>query len=288
MRRRCGRCSTRSTTRPTGALLEGVLDRFEDSRGAAVAVAAIAGDPRRRHAGQRARRRARAHHRHRRLRRHEPHRARLRPVSSAIESLLVHRPFADVVPVAMRSSTAIGASPRWSPRSSTCCPTWWRCGSSPTRCCSGGARRCTPTTRTCRTGRRLLALARLPRGRGRGGVPRAPAARWPVVGRRATLTERRTRAFGPALSPLTYDRPLHLVRGEGVWLIDADGERFLDCYNNVPVVGHAHPRVADAIARQSRTAEHEHALPAPTPRSSSPSGSWRRCPRGPGSTRCCS
>ena len=59
--------------------------------------------------------------------------------------------------------------------------------------------------------------------------------------------------FGPALSPLTYDRPLHLVRGEGVWLYEASGERFLDCYNNVPVVGHCHPRVTDAIARQSRT-----------------------------------
>ena len=42
------------------------------------------------------------------------------------------------------------------------------------------------------------------------------------------------------------------MRGEGVWLIDADGDRFLDCYNNVPVVGHCHPRVSDAIARQSR------------------------------------
>jgi len=66
------------------------------------------------------------------------------------------------------------------------------------------------------------------------------------------LTARRERAFGPALSPLTYDRPLHLVRGEGVWLFDADGRRYLDCYNNVPVVGHGHPRVTDAIARQSR------------------------------------
>jgi len=66
------------------------------------------------------------------------------------------------------------------------------------------------------------------------------------------LIARRKEVFGPALSPLTYDRPLHLVRGEGVWLIDADGDRFLDCYNNVPVVGHCHPRVTDAIARQSR------------------------------------
>ena len=37
-----------------------------------------------------------------------------------------------------------------------------------------------------------------------------------------------------------------------MWLVDADGARFLDCYNNVPVVGHCHPRVTDAIARQSR------------------------------------
>ncbi len=68
----------------------------------------------------------------------------------------------------------------------------------------------------------------------------------------ASLSARRTRVFGPALSPLTYGRPLHLVRGDGVWLVDVDGERFLDCYNNVPVVGHCHPRVSDAIARQSR------------------------------------
>ena len=40
------------------------------------------------------------------------------------------------------------------------------------------------------------------------------------------MTAATQRAFGPAMSPLTYDRPLHLVRGEGVWLIDADGEPF--------------------------------------------------------------
>jgi 4-aminobutyrate aminotransferase-like enzyme/Ser/Thr protein kinase RdoA (MazF antagonist) len=68
----------------------------------------------------------------------------------------------------------------------------------------------------------------------------------------APLIARRERVFGPALSPLTYDRPLHLARGEGVWLYDTDDERYLDCYNNVPVVGHCHPRVSDAIARQSR------------------------------------
>ncbi|MEO7117348.1 MAG: phosphotransferase, partial [Candidatus Limnocylindrales bacterium] len=56
------------------------------------------------------------------------------------------------------------------------------------------------------------------------------------------LATRRARAVGPAMTPPTYREPLHLVRGDGVWLIDADGRRYLDAYNNVPVVGHEHPR----------------------------------------------
>jgi 4-aminobutyrate aminotransferase-like enzyme/Ser/Thr protein kinase RdoA (MazF antagonist) len=67
----------------------------------------------------------------------------------------------------------------------------------------------------------------------------------------AELTERRHRLLGSALSPLTYDRPLHLLRGRGAWLYDADGRAYLDCYNNVPVVGHSHPSVVEAIARQA-------------------------------------
>jgi 4-aminobutyrate aminotransferase-like enzyme len=51
---------------------------------------------------------------------------------------------------------------------------------------------------------------------------------------------------------LFYDRPLHLVRGEGVLLWDADGREYLDCYNNVPSVGHANQRVVDAICEQAR------------------------------------
>ncbi|HEX2234939.1 MAG TPA: aminotransferase class III-fold pyridoxal phosphate-dependent enzyme [Actinomycetota bacterium] len=69
----------------------------------------------------------------------------------------------------------------------------------------------------------------------------------------AQLVARRARVLGSALSPLTYDRPLHLVRGEGVWLFDVDGRAYLDAYNNVPVVGHSHPRVVEAIAAQART-----------------------------------
>ncbi len=60
---------------------------------------------------------------------------------------------------------------------------------------------------------------------------------------------RRDRAFGAA-SVLFYDRPLEFVRAEGCWLYDRDGAAFLDCYNNVPSVGHCHPRVVAAATRQ--------------------------------------
>ncbi|NIB42587.1 aminotransferase class III-fold pyridoxal phosphate-dependent enzyme [Pseudomaricurvus alkylphenolicus] len=67
-----------------------------------------------------------------------------------------------------------------------------------------------------------------------------------------TLLERRRRVLGQH-SPLFYDNPLHLVRGEGVWLYDADGRRYLDVYNNVPHVGHCHPHVVEALSRQAST-----------------------------------
>jgi 4-aminobutyrate aminotransferase-like enzyme/Ser/Thr protein kinase RdoA (MazF antagonist) len=65
-----------------------------------------------------------------------------------------------------------------------------------------------------------------------------------------SLIERRRRLLGSGLE-LSYERSVHLLRGEGVWLWDADGRRYLDAYNNVPHVGHAHPHVVEAIARQS-------------------------------------
>jgi 4-aminobutyrate aminotransferase-like enzyme/Ser/Thr protein kinase RdoA (MazF antagonist) len=66
------------------------------------------------------------------------------------------------------------------------------------------------------------------------------------------LLRRRRRVTGGALSPLFYARPLHIVRGEGPWLFAADGTRYLDAYNNVAVVGHAHPTVTQAVSQQLR------------------------------------
>lgn len=64
------------------------------------------------------------------------------------------------------------------------------------------------------------------------------------------LIDRRHHALAPSYQ-LFYDDPVQLIRGEGVWVWDADGNRYLDCYNNVPSVGHAHPRIVEAIARQT-------------------------------------
>ena len=63
------------------------------------------------------------------------------------------------------------------------------------------------------------------------------------------LIERRRRVLGPKQF-LFYDRPIHVVRGEGVWLYSATGRRYLDAYNNVTHVGHSHRHVLRAISRQ--------------------------------------
>jgi 4-aminobutyrate aminotransferase-like enzyme/Ser/Thr protein kinase RdoA (MazF antagonist) len=67
-----------------------------------------------------------------------------------------------------------------------------------------------------------------------------------------SLLARRHAAMGGALAPLFYREPLHVVRGDGPWLETADGRRYLDAYNNVPVVGHEHPVVVQAVTRQAR------------------------------------
>jgi 4-aminobutyrate aminotransferase-like enzyme len=63
--------------------------------------------------------------------------------------------------------------------------------------------------------------------------------------------QQRADLFGAA-SVLFYDEPLEFVRGEGCWLHDARGEVYLDAYNNVPSVGHGHPRVVAAMTKQLR------------------------------------
>jgi 4-aminobutyrate aminotransferase-like enzyme len=67
-----------------------------------------------------------------------------------------------------------------------------------------------------------------------------------------TLLVRRQKVLGPSYK-LFYEEPVHLVRAQGVHMFDAQGNRYLDVYNNVPSVGHCHPHVVEAIAKQVAT-----------------------------------
>ena len=55
--------------------------------------------------------------------------------------------------------------------------------------------------------------------------------------------------LAPSFS-LSYTDPLHIVRGEGQYLYDADGKQYLDAVNNIQHVGHCHPKVAAAATAQ--------------------------------------
>lgn len=67
---------------------------------------------------------------------------------------------------------------------------------------------------------------------------------------RAEIIEKRKEILLPNLT-ISYSEPIKFVRGDGAWLIDNNGRAYLDCFNNVCHIGHAHPEVVDAIARQA-------------------------------------
>jgi 4-aminobutyrate aminotransferase-like enzyme len=60
---------------------------------------------------------------------------------------------------------------------------------------------------------------------------------------------RRNEVLGPGYM-LMYREPVEFVSGQGAHLFDHEGNDYLDVYNNVPCVGHAHPRVVEAVSRQ--------------------------------------
>ena len=77
-----------------------------------------------------------------------------------------------------------------------------------------------------------------------------PANRFPVQAPAfdETLAARRA-LLGKSLS-ISYERPLKIVRGWMQYLYDETGRAYLDIYNNVPLVGHSHPRVVQAAQKQ--------------------------------------
>ena len=67
---------------------------------------------------------------------------------------------------------------------------------------------------------------------------------------RPEIVAARKTSLLPNLS-ISYSQPIKFVRGEGAWLIDDRGRTYLDCFNNVCHLGHAHPDVVEAIATQA-------------------------------------
>ena len=63
------------------------------------------------------------------------------------------------------------------------------------------------------------------------------------------ILDLRSKHLGSSLS-VSYDDPLHIVRGEGQYLFDAKGNRYLDCVNNIQHVGHCHPKIVEAAEQQ--------------------------------------
>lgn len=63
------------------------------------------------------------------------------------------------------------------------------------------------------------------------------------------LTEKRRKVLGESYR-LFYRNPVHLVKGQGQYLWDAQGHQYLDMYNNVASIGHCHPAVIEAVHEQ--------------------------------------
>jgi 4-aminobutyrate aminotransferase-like enzyme len=79
-----------------------------------------------------------------------------------------------------------------------------------------------------------------------------PADAGHLPGRTRLQVERREKLLGPTYR-LFYKEPVEIVRAQGVHLYDPEGNEYLDAYNNVPCVGHCHPRVTEAVSRQMAT-----------------------------------
>ena len=255
----------RHPRRAARAVVERVLDEFEARVTPVLAAAARAGRPHRPDRRQHAHRRRRADHRDHRLRRHEPHRADHRPRVGAGLACAAAAPATSSSAPRGSCSTATSGASCSRTRSSTLLGVAWAARSALTIAISSwraragargpGVRRALQRALRCGCSRRWRRrLGRAAARRSAASGPRRPDA---------SLAAPRGRAFGPAVDPLFYAEPIEVARAAGVWITDTAGRRYLDAYNNVPCVGHAHPRVTAAIARQSAPHQHAHALPAP-------------------------
>ncbi len=64
-----------------------------------------------------------------------------------------------------------------------------------------------------------------------------------------SLSSLRNKYLSPSFS-LSYKNPLNIVRGQGQYLYDSNGIKYLDAINNIQHVGHSHPKVIEAANAQ--------------------------------------
>ncbi len=68
---------------------------------------------------------------------------------------------------------------------------------------------------------------------------------------RRSIEKLREKHIAPSFS-ISYDNPIHIISGKGQYLYDSEGNEFLDAVNNIQHIGHSHPRVSEAIEKQSK------------------------------------
>ncbi len=71
------------------------------------------------------------------------------------------------------------------------------------------------------------------------------------MSKNSDIIKKRRRYLAPSFS-LSYQEPLHIVKGEGQYLYDVNGKKYLDAVNNISHVGHCHPKVIEAANRQNK------------------------------------
>ncbi len=71
------------------------------------------------------------------------------------------------------------------------------------------------------------------------------------LGVAASILEKRQAMLAPSLS-LSYKKPVQMYRAAFQYMFDPSGNTYLDAYNNIPQVGHCHPRISQVISSQVR------------------------------------
>ena len=71
------------------------------------------------------------------------------------------------------------------------------------------------------------------------------------MNKKESIKQLRKDFLSPSMS-LSYQDPIHIVRGKAQYLFDSTGKKYLDAINNIQHVGHCHPKILNAAISQSK------------------------------------